>query len=141
MTDCIFCKIISGDIPSYKVYEDDSYLAFLDIHPLNPGHTLTIPKQHYRWVWDVPDIGGYYSVVGKVANALRKALATDWIVSIVLGEAVPHAHVWLVPRHENDGHGDALDFSLRTKLPEAEMGKIAQQVRDMLQSLRCHSPH
>lgn len=132
MTDCIFCKIVSGDIPSYSVYEDDSYKAFLDIHPLNPGHVLVIPKKHYRWVWDVPDIGNYYAVVGKIANALRKALHTEWVVSIVLGEAVPHAHVWLVPRFDGDGHADALDFSKRRPLPEEEMKKIAQQVRDAL---------
>lgn len=132
MNDCTFCKIASGDIPSYTVYEDDSYKAFLDIRPLNPGHTLVIPKQHYRWVWDVPDIGGYYAVVGKIANALRKAMKTEWVISIVLGEAVPHAHVWLVPRHDNDGHGGALDFSLRKELPEEEMEKIAQQIKDVL---------
>lgn len=132
MTDCIFCKIAGGDIPSYTVYEDDEYTAFLDIRPLNPGHLLVIPKKHYRWVWDVPDIGSYYAVVGKIANALRKALRTEWVVSIVLGEAVPHAHVWLVPRFENDGHGDALDFSLRRQLPEEEMKKIVQQIRNAL---------
>ena len=132
MNDCLFCKIAGGDIPSYSVYEDASYRAFLDIHPLNPGHVLVIPKEHYRWVWDIHDIGGYYSVVGKIANALRKALHTEWVVSIVLGEAVPHAHVWLVPRHEGDGHGDALDFSLRKELPAEDMEKIAQQVREAL---------
>ena len=66
--DCIFCKIVAGEIPSHKVYEDSDYLAFLDIRPLNPGHTLVVPKKHYRWVWDDPDIGKYYQAVGRVAN-------------------------------------------------------------------------
>lgn len=132
MNDCIFCKIASGEIPNYRVYEDDSYLAFLDIRPLNPGHVLVIPRQHYRWVWDVTDIGGYYSVVGKIANALRKAMKTEWVVSIVLGEEVPHAHVWLVPRFEGDGHGGALDFSLRRELPKEEMEKTARQIHHAL---------
>ena len=63
MENCIFCKIVSGEIPSYKVYEDNEFMAFLDVRPLNLGHTLVIPKKHYRWVWDVPNIGEYYEVV------------------------------------------------------------------------------
>jgi len=133
MIDCVFCKIASGDIPSYTVYKNDSYMAFLDIRPLNPGHVLVIPKNHCRWVWDVPDIGGYYTVVGKVANALRTALHTEWVVSIVLGEEVPHAHVWLVPRFEGDGHGGALDFSKRHELPEENMQRIAKEIREALE--------
>ena len=108
MNDCIFCAIASGSIPSHTVYEDASYRAFLDIHPLNPGHVLVIPKEHYRWVWDVPDIGGYYAVVGKIANALRKTLHTEWVVGIVVGEEVPHAHIWVFPHP--DTPGDKNDF-------------------------------
>lgn len=57
MIDCPFCKIVGGEIPSAKVYEDDEHLAFLDIRPQSPGHTLIIPKKHQRWVWDVPKQG------------------------------------------------------------------------------------
>ena len=71
--NCIFCKIIKGDIPSHKVYEDENYFAFLDIRPLNPGHTLVIPKKHYRWVWDVENIGEYYEITSKIANAIKKS--------------------------------------------------------------------
>ena len=92
MDDCIFCKIIKGEAPSYKVYEDDDFFAFLSIVPLNPGHTLVIPKKHFRWVWDVPNIGEYYEAVGKIANAMRKAFNIEWVVSLVAGEEVPHAH-------------------------------------------------
>ena len=59
--NCIFCKIISGTIPSYKIYEDVNFLAFLDIHPQTPGHAQVIPKNHHRWVWDVPNIGEYFA--------------------------------------------------------------------------------
>lgn len=132
MDDCVFCKIVKGEIPSYKVYEDDDYYAFLDIGPLNPGHTLVIPKKHYRWVWDDPQIDRYYSVVGRIANALRKTFETEWIVSIVVGEEVPHAHVWLIPRFEGDGHGDSIDLKNRKEIPENEMKEIAGKIANQL---------
>ena len=128
MESCIFCKIAAGEIPCYKVYEDDDYLGFLDITPRNPGHTLIIPKKHYRWVWDTPDVGAYYGVVGRVANAIRKAMKTEWVVSLVAGEEVPHAHVWLVPRFEGDGHGGFIDLQNIKKIDEAEMKKIAEKI-------------
>ena len=130
MEDCIFCKIAKGEIPSHKVYEDDNFFAFLDINPKNKGHTLIITKKHYRWVWDVPNIDEYYKVVGKIANAIRKAMKTEWVVSLVVGEAVPHAHVWLIPRFENDGHGDFIDFSKTLKIPEEEMKEIAEKIKE-----------
>ncbi len=133
MDDCIFCKIINGDVPCHKVYEDDDFLAFLDINPLNPGHTLVIPKKHIEWVWDVPNIGEYYEVVGKLANAIRKAFSTDWVVSLVFGEAVPHAHVWLVPRLENDGHGGAIKLDNVKKLSEDEMKEAAEKIKKALE--------
>jgi histidine triad (HIT) family protein len=128
--ECVFCKIVAGEIPSYKVYEDDNYLAFLDIRPLNPGHTLVIPKKHYRWVWDVPDIGAYYRVVGRAANALKRALATDWVVSLVLGEEVPHAHVWLVPRLPGDGHGAAVVLDNVKPLPPEGFSDMAALIKN-----------
>ena len=65
--NCIFCKIVAGAIPSHKVYEDDKFLAFLDIHPLAPGHVQIIPKNHYRFVWDVPNAGEYFEITKKLA--------------------------------------------------------------------------
>ncbi len=132
MSECIFCKIIAGEIPSYKVYEDDDFFAFLDISPLNLGHTLIIPKKHYRWVWDVPNIGEYYQVVGKIAKAIKKAFNTDWVVSLVVGEAVPHAHVWLIPRFKNDGHGAAIDLKNIKKLSEGEMKEAVEKIKSNL---------
>ena len=132
MDDCIFCKIVNKEIPCYKVYEDDNFLAFLDIMPRNLGHTLIIPKKHYRWVWDVPDIGEYYEVVGKLANAIKKAMKTELIVSVVIGEEVPHAHVWLVPRFENDGHGNNLDFDLKKNFTKEEMIEAAEKIKRCL---------
>lgn len=132
MSDCIFCKIIAGEIPSYKVYEDDNFLAFLDIRPLNPGHVQVVPKKHYRWVWDVEEIGEYYEVIKKVANAQKKAFNTDYIVSTVFGEEVPHAHVWLIPRHEGDGHGGAIDIKNVKELSREEMEEVAEKIKNNL---------
>ena len=78
---CIFCGIVAGTIPSTKIYEDADFLAFADIHPVGPGHTLIIPKTHYRYVWDVPNIGAYFEVVKKIALAQKKAFAADVIRS------------------------------------------------------------
>lgn len=130
--DCIFCKIVKGEIPSYKVYEDGDFFAFLDIRPLNPGHTLIIPKQHYRWVWDMPEIGKYYEVIKRVANAQKKAFNTDYIVSLIFGEEVDHAHVWLIPRFENDGHGGAIDLKNIKELSEDEMKEAAQKIKSKI---------
>ncbi|OHB24688.1 MAG: hypothetical protein A2542_01165 [Parcubacteria group bacterium RIFOXYD2_FULL_52_8] len=97
MSDCLFCKIIAGKIPSHKIYEDGLAYVFLDIHPQSKGHALVIPKEHHRWVWDIPEIGPFYEVVRRVALAQRKALGVEQIISKVVGEEVPHAHVWLIP--------------------------------------------
>ncbi|MBI1975528.1 MAG: HIT family protein [Candidatus Vogelbacteria bacterium] len=97
ISDCIFCKIARKEIPAEIVYEDGEFLAFLDIHPRGTGHTQVIPKQHYRWVWDVPDIGRYFEVVRMIAKAMQKAFGEELIRSQVFGDEVEHAHVWLWP--------------------------------------------
>lgn len=132
MVDCIFCKIVKGEIPCHKVYEDKDFFAFLDIRPLNPGHTLVVPKKHIRWVWDVPNIGKYYKVVNKIANAMKKAFNTDYVVSLVFGQEVPHAHVWLVPRLENDGHGGAIKLDNIKALSEEGMKEAAEKIKGAL---------
>jgi histidine triad (HIT) family protein len=99
--DCIFCKIVAKEIPAHIVYENDDFLAFLDIHPQSPGHVQIIPKKHYRWVWDVPNIGGkfsaYFEVARKIAIAQRKAFNVDMILSRIVGDEVQHAHIWIFP--------------------------------------------
>ncbi len=108
MKDCIFCKIVSGEIPAEKVYEDEQFIAFLDIHPQTPGHVQVIPKQHHRYVWDVPDAGAYFEVAKKIALAQRKAFGTEWILSKIIGDEVPHAHIWVFPSKEATGDKDDL---------------------------------
>ena len=130
--DCIFCKIVSGQLPSYKIYENDEFVAFLDIRPLNLGHTLVIPKKHYRWVWDVENIGSYYEVVQKLAQAIKKAFDTDYVVSLVFGEEVAHAHVWLVPRFKNDGHEGAINLENIKSFSDREMQEAANKIKENL---------
>lgn len=108
MTDCVFCKIAAKEIPAQIVYEDKDFLAFLDINPHGVGHTQVIPKAHYRWVWDVPNVGAYFEVCRKIAQAQRKAFKTDWILSKIVGDEVPHAHIWVFPNDKAEG--DKKDF-------------------------------
>ena len=106
MENCIFCKIVKGEIPTTKVYEDENFLALLDIHPLGSGHTQVIPKKHYRWVWDVPNAGEFFEVVKKIAMAQKKAFGADIVRSQIYGEEVSHAHIWVWP----ETVGDEKDF-------------------------------
>lgn len=110
MNNCVFCKIIKKEIPASIVYEDTDFIGFLSIDPQSPGHTLIIPKQHYRWVWDVPSplLGQYFEVAGKIAHAQRKAFGTDFILSKIVGEEVHHAHIWVFP--DNKVKCDKKDF-------------------------------
>jgi histidine triad (HIT) family protein len=129
---CIFCDIVNGKIPSNKIYEDDDFIAFLDIRPLNLGHCLVIPKKHHRWVWDVPDVGKYFEVARKVARALKNIFQIKQVKSVVLGDEVPHAHVWLIPAFEGDGHGGAINFKKVKKIKEKEMQWVADKLRKEL---------
>ena len=113
MENCIFCKIIRKEIPAHIVYEDDAFLAFLDIHPQSPGHVQVVPKTHYRWVWDVPNVGEYFEVVKKIALAQEKAFATDFILSKIVGDEVEHAHIWVFPNDKVTG--DKMDFENNKK--------------------------
>ncbi len=114
MDNCIFCKIIKKELPSNIVYEDDNFLAFLSINPETVGHTLIVPKTHYRWVWDVPNAGEYFEIAKKVALAQQKAFKTDFILSKIVGEEVHHAHIWIFPNR--DVIGDKKDFENNAKL-------------------------
>ncbi len=103
MDDCLFCKIVKGEVPSYKIYEDDNYLAFLDIAQFTEGHTIIIPKKHFRFIWDIDNVGEFYEFAVKVANHYRD-LGYEFIDSASFGRLVPHAHYHLIPskKEKND---------------------------------------
>ena len=110
MENCIFCKIVKKEIPANIVYEDENFLAFLDIKPLGPGHSQIIPKAHYRWVWDVPNVGAFFEIAKKIALAQKKAFNADIVRAQVYGEEIPHAHIWVWPEtvgEEKDFKGNA----------------------------------
>lgn len=104
MSDCIFCKIVAGEIPSYKIYEDEKYLVLLDVFPKTSYQMLVIPKAHIEWVWDVPELGEYYEVAGKVARHIRE-LSGEPVRQMVYGFQVPHAHIQLRPGRQNNLDG------------------------------------
>lgn len=110
-TDCLFCKIIKGEVPSQKIYEDEFTYAFLDIHPINRGHTLVIPKEHHSNIYNTPQ-----SVFQKVMNTvqllapkIKQAIGSEGInIGInndeAAGQLIFHLHVHIIPRWNNDGH-------------------------------------
>lgn len=108
MDNCIFCEIVAGNIPSYKIYENEKYLAFLDVFPKTTAQMLVIPKKHIEWVWDVPNIGEYYEVAAKVARHIREVSGQP-VRQMVYGFQVPHAHIQLRPGRENDLSGEKAD--------------------------------
>ena len=132
MVDCIFCKIVEGKLPAYKVYEDENYVAFLDKFPRTPGHVQVIPKKHYRWVYDVEDFAGYFDFVKKIVDGVKNALNPRLIHIITIGDEVPHAHVWVVPRYDNDGHGSLIDIHKTIEMPDEQMQDIAKRISSKL---------
>ena len=132
MQDCIFCKIAKGEIPCYKIYEDNDFLGFLDIKPVNKGQSLLIPKQHFRWVDDVPNFGDYFEVAKKIGLSIKKALSPLAICYVTLGFSVPHAHIRIIPRFENDGHRDGLNFGLYKEVSQKKMQVIATKIQKEL---------
>jgi histidine triad (HIT) family protein len=99
MERCIFCEIVKGTSPCYKVFEDDRFMAFLDIFPRVKGQTLVIPKKHYRWVYEVDDFKRYWEAVLKVTKKIQKNMKPDFISYVTYGMDVSHAHVHIMPRH------------------------------------------
>lgn len=125
----IFTKIVQGDIPAYKVAEDDNYLAFLDISPVAKGHTLVIPKKEVDYLFDLDDqlYSGLQLFAKKVATGLKKAVPCKKVGVLVLGLEVPHAHIHLIPmQNEND----VLNFSEKVKLSKDEFESLRQKIAE-----------
>jgi histidine triad (HIT) family protein len=110
--ESIFTKIIKGEIPSHKIYEDDRTFVFLDIHPAQPGHTLVVPKTQVEYLWDLSD-DDYQAVMKtskKVALRLREVLGVTRVGAKVIGVDVPHAHVQLIPFNTGDEYNAPQDM-------------------------------
>lgn len=122
----IFTKIIQGEIPSYKITEDDRFYAFLDIMPIKSGHTLVIPKQEVDYIYDLDDklLADLHLFAKKVAKAIKTAYPCERISVIVAGFEVPHAHIHLIP---SDTMAD-LSFDNRTKPSQEELATVAGNI-------------
>ena len=134
--DCIFCSIIEGEIPSRTVYEDDTVLAFLDVNPLAPGHTLVIPRSHHERLQDLPDeeASRLYEVAHELTEAVERGVEADATTLAVnngeaAGQEVPHVHCHLVPRFDGDGGGPIhAAFGDPPELSEDELDEIAEDI-------------
>jgi histidine triad (HIT) family protein len=123
MADSVFTKIIKGEIPSTKIYEDEKVYAFLDINPTQPGHTLVVPKTQVEFIWDLND-SDYTALMyatKKIARHIRKVLGVKFIGVKVIGEEVPHAHVHLIPFNKASEY-----FERRPATPKPDHAALAE---------------
>ena len=127
MEPSIFTKIVRGEIPAYKIAEDDRYLAFLDVFPTTKGHTLVIPKQQIDYLFDLEDelYLGLMAFAKRVAAAIEKAVPCKRIGVAVVGLEVPHAHVHLIPLNKMAD----MNFANKQKFSKEEFEEVAQKVR------------
>lgn len=123
----IFTKIVNGEIPAWKVAEDENFFAFLDIFPVAKGHTLVIPKKEVDYLFDLDDetYVGLQLFAKKVAIGIQKAIPCKKVGVMVLGLEVPHAHIHLVPMQTE---GDLLHFSKKLSLTKEEMAEITASI-------------
>ena len=128
----IFSKIISGDIPSYKIAEDDKFYAFLDINPMTKGHTLVVPKQETDYIFDLDDalLAEMVMFSKRVALAIEKAISCKRVGMMVIGLEVPHAHIHLVPIQSE---GDLNLSNPKLKLSSDEFIEIADKIKKAFQ--------
>jgi len=126
----IFTKIISGEIPSYKIYEDENYFAFLDINPNALGHTLCVPKKEVDQVFDLDDdaLSGLIIFSKKVAHAIKKAVVCERVGMSVIGLEVPHVHVHLIPiNNMND-----MSFDTKISMTESQFNETMNKIKSYI---------
>ena len=138
MSDCVFCKIVSGQLPSNKVYEDALTLAFMDIGQVNPGHVLVAAKPHVENIFGLDDAlaAAVFQAAARVARAVKKAYAPEGVTlyqanGAAAGQTVFHIHLHIVPRHANDG----MQLTWPAKNPPREQLEAnAARIRDALKA-------
>ena len=137
-SQCIFCKIVAGEIPSTKVFEDGEVLSFMDINPVGRGHLLVIPKNHYSTVFDIPegDLNAVFKTAQRIAQALKETLEMPGLNLIqsngrAASQVIDHFHLHLIPRWPGDGLSKSMDWELKP----GDMGEIsglAERIRQKL---------
>ena len=133
--NCVFCKIIDGELPSFKIDENEKFLAILDIAQFVKGHTLVIPKEHVGFIWDIANIGEYFEFVQSLGNHYRN-LGYKYVDTLTLGRMVNHAHVHLLPHNDDDENWnkvqkavDDLQVNDETKLSKEKMEEIKEMFK------------
>ena len=140
---CVFCAIVEGRIPSHTVYEDEKTLAFLDIHPSAPGHTLVIPKAHIARVEDLPEedarslFAALHKIVGRIQDAVGAPATTIGINNgRESGQEVPHVHIHVIPRNRGDRGGIIQGVSgSPQRLNDEEIARIAKEIRERIRGV------
>ena len=133
---CLFCAIVAGEADAHLVFEDELSIAFLDVRPLFPGHTLLVPREHHEALWDLPEalVEPYFANVRKLSAAVREAMdAQGAFVAMnnIVSQSVPHLHTHVVPRNRKDGLRGF--FWPRSKYgSDAEAADAAQRIRKVL---------
>ncbi|MCX6720886.1 MAG: HIT family protein [Candidatus Staskawiczbacteria bacterium] len=135
--DCIFCKIVKGEIPCYKVYEDEDFIAFMDINPINNGHVLVIPKKHSELVsgLDKNILSKIMPLAEKIGSAIRKSgikcegMNFEIFDGKTAGQEVPHVHLHLIPRFSEDGYEHKYPAGYCDPNTRERLEKIAEQIR------------
>ncbi len=132
MTDCLFCKIINNEIPSFKIYEDDEVLGFMDIHPISEGHALIVPKKHYKdfLAMDASVSEAVIRAAQKIGNKMIKELGIDGFnfstnQGRAAGQEIFHVHFHIIPRKDNDG----LVSWPNHETTQEEIKKIAERIK------------
>lgn len=135
--DCLFCRIARRELPAHVVHEDDEIMAFLDLHPIRPGHTLVIPKAHHAWFEDIPAprAARVMDCSQTLARRMKRLYGVERVAMFFTGIHVPHAHAHVLPMHElhdvtsqaylGEGPGG---FSAPPRLPEDRMAAIAREL-------------
>lgn len=133
--NCVFCRIVKRELPSHKLYEDDRYIAFLDINPFSRGHTLVCPKAHGETIWDMreEEIGGLFMTAAKVSKGVMRATKADGFRLLqnngeAANQVVAHVHVHVIPVKLED-KGRPMN---RIKIEEKEMSETAEEIRKAL---------
>jgi histidine triad (HIT) family protein len=130
MPDCIFCKIVKKEIPAYTVWEGEHLIAFLDLRPVNPGHLLIIPREHFDTIFDMRDdlYQKLFETAKVLSTPLQQAMNSTKVGIVVEGFGVPHAHLHLVPIN----HAHDLDSNRAHELPEEEMKETQKKIRQKI---------
>jgi histidine triad (HIT) family protein len=130
MNNCIFCKIIKKEISCTKIYEDESFFAFLDIQPVSDGHTLIIPKKHIVWMQEADDetIAEIFKLTKKLMLAIKNGIKCDYVQVGIVGKDVPHFHIHLIPRYLKDN----LSMFPTKKYKDKESAEAAKKIIAML---------